>query len=102
MNALHRSEINNDAVIAQTKARDVMAGTQNRGRNLVLACKLYGGDHIGDAGTACDESGMPVNHGIVDLTRFVITALARTKHLAAPRSLETFNHCLCNHLPTPT
>jgi hypothetical protein len=92
MNAFHGSEINHDAAIAQTKARHVMTGTQNRGRNLVLTCELYRRDYVGNADTACDESGMPVNHCIVDLAGFLIVLVAGTKHMPPQRSLEILNY----------
>jgi hypothetical protein len=92
MNAFHRSEINNDAVIAQTKPRHVMTGTQNGRCKLVLACELYTLHHVGHTGTACDDRGMAVNHSIVDLARFFITLFAWTKHLAPQRSSEILNH----------
>jgi hypothetical protein len=91
MNAFHRTEINDHAVIAQAKARHVMTGTQNRGLNVVTACDLYARDHVGYSGTTSHDCGMPVDHCIVDLARFVIARLAGTEHLAAQRRFETLN-----------
>src|SRR6516162_7494916 len=91
VNPFHRPEVNDETVIAQADACYVMTSAQNRGGNLVRARELDSRDHVSHTGTARDQSGVSVNHCIVNLASLVVGRLARAEELAAQRCSKMIN-----------
>jgi hypothetical protein len=63
----------------------------------VLAAKINRGDDICHVAATGDQAGPTVNHGIVDLSRRVITRVASFDELSAQAGFEGSNACFVQH-----
>src|SRR6516162_2788735 len=65
-----------------------MASTAYGDHEIVQAGKVHGTHHVGDARTADDEIGAPVDHRIVDLAGGIIAVVTGTDQPTAQIGLE--------------
>ena len=71
---LQLRQINHETVIAERKARDVVAPAPHRDEHARLAREVHRCDHVGHAAAAHDRGRPFVDHGIPDRARLVVTA----------------------------
>jgi hypothetical protein len=80
--ALHRRKIDDDPSIAHRSAGDVVAAATDRDEEIALAREPDDGLDIGDAGTARDERGMPIDRAVPDAACGVVLRVVGTDQLA--------------------
>ena len=82
--AVHRREVDHDAVVAGREAGDAVAPSAHGDREVVAAREADRGDHVGRAGAPDDERGPPAVVGAVpDPARLVVALGARGEDLSA-------------------
>ena len=86
--ASHQREVDDDAVVAHTGARDVVAAAAHRHRQLVLAHEVHRGDDVGDAGTHDDEQRTLVDHPVPDPAGVVVLGVTARDDPSAQAGLE--------------
>jgi hypothetical protein len=62
----HARKVYDQAIIAHTKARTVVAATSNGQKQAIVSCKIDRGNDVCHIRAAHDQSGTLVNRGIVD------------------------------------
>jgi hypothetical protein len=93
----HRRQVDHQAVIAHTQAHCVVAAAAYREKQLLLAREVDGGLHICHVNAPRDETGSPVDHPVVDLSRVVVLRIARGDELAAQIGPERSNCVVTQH-----
>jgi hypothetical protein len=74
-NALHRREIDDQAIIAHAKTTGIVAATTHGNEYVVIAGEMDRSDDVGDIGAPHDQAGMPVNHAIIDLAHRLVAGI---------------------------
>src|SRR5208283_6125706 len=69
---LHRRKVDHQAVIDAAETRTVVAAAANGDRELVVPPEIDRGGHVGDVGASSDEQRPLVDHGVVELSRFLV------------------------------
>ncbi len=89
--ATRARHVQQQAAVGDGQARDVVAATLDRDRNVVLAREADGLDHVGDAQGLHDRGGPPIEHRVPDGPRVVVAGRVREEQAAAqarPQGLE--------------
>jgi hypothetical protein len=81
--APHRREVDNDAVVANSSARDVMASAPYGDLQIVVAGEPDGSDHVGGADASGDQARTPVNGTVPDCTGDVVVGMVGTDEPAS-------------------
>src|ERR1700690_590208 len=74
-----------------------MAAAANGYDQFVLAAKINRRDNVRHIAATGDQVGPPVDHGIVDLSRRVVTRVALFDELSAEIGLKSSSGCLVQH-----
>ena len=74
--AIHRREIDQQAVVADGVASHIVAAALDRQQELMFAGEVHRTDHVGDAGRLDSQRGTLVDHLVPDRARRVVTLLA--------------------------
>ena len=86
--ALHRREVEDDAVVARAEAGDVVPAAADGDEEPLLAREPKTRDDVGGAGAANDEGRAAVDHPVPDRARLVVSGVARPDSRAAEYLLE--------------
>jgi hypothetical protein len=86
--ALHRREVNDDAVVADGLSCDVVAAAAYGDWQPLVDPERECGHDVGHAGAAGDHCGSLVDHPVVDLPRRLVSRIGGAKHLAAHPSSQ--------------
>src|SRR5215470_18528740 len=78
--AAHGREIDDDAIVAQRAAADVVAAAAHGDEQFLGARELHGVDDIGRAGAAGDEAGVLVDARVPNFARPVVGGVAGPDH----------------------
>ena len=70
--ALHRRQVDDQAVVDAAETRAIVAAAANGDRELVVPAEIDRGDHVGDVGASGDEQRPLVDHGVVELSRLFV------------------------------
>jgi hypothetical protein len=81
--ALHRREVDHEAVVTGAVAVGRVAAAAHRDLHRVHAREVHGLDHVSHACTARDRSGPAVEHAVPDAARLVVPRAVRREYLAA-------------------
>ena len=88
LDAFHAGEIDDEAPIAGSVAREAMTTTTNSDGKVLTACELDSRDDIGNVGAADDQGRVLVYHPIPDPTGALIALVARADQFAVQTFLE--------------
>jgi hypothetical protein len=94
--ALHRRQVDDQAVIDAAETRTIVAAPANGDRELVLAAEIHGRDDIADIRTSSDEQRPLVDHGVVKFASLFIFGMAAPDQ-SAPKALTEFGDGLVVH-----
>jgi hypothetical protein len=83
----HRREVDDDAVIANGRARHVVASAPYRDLEIVVVGELYGRNHVGRAAAAGDQARTSIDRTVPDCTGDVVIAVRRADQ-AAPEPVD--------------
>src|SRR5262245_33553272 len=86
--AFHRTEVDDEAALAEAMTGRIVTATAHGHAHMVLPGKVDCGDYIGRASAAHDQRRPLVYHRIVDLPSCVIAVIARTEQGATQARLE--------------
>jgi hypothetical protein len=73
----HQGEVDHETIVADPQTSTIVATAANGDEQVVLATETDSRDHIRYIRTTCDQAGVAVNHGIVDLASGVIALIVR-------------------------
>src|SRR3981081_2832751 len=88
--AFHCRKIDDDAIVAQGSASDVVAAAFDRDEQVVRTSKLHGMNDIRHTRTAGNQTRMPIDARIPDPTRRIVAGIARLGDLPMKVILERF------------
>jgi hypothetical protein len=91
MDALHPRQVDHEAALTHRVARDVVAAATNRHEQIVVTGEIDRADDVGHPGTADNQGGPFVNHGVPDLTRLIVPGIAGTQQFAPQAGLQVLN-----------
>src|SRR5262245_16447955 len=74
-----------------------MATTAHGHEEVAVACILDGGDDIGNIGTPHDETGIAVNHAIINFASRLVAGIVSLQQLTAYTRLECLKRCMGRH-----
>jgi hypothetical protein len=74
--ALHRRQVDDQAVVDAGKPRAIVAAAPNGDAQLVVATEIHRRYHVGDIDTASDQQRALVDHAVIKRTDIVIIGLA--------------------------
>src|SRR5579883_2124149 len=92
--AFHWRKIDYQAAVAGAQARAIVSAAADRQCQSLLACKVDGGDYIGDIHAAHEQRGMLINHSVVDLACLLVGGIARTEQGATQMSCQFLDRLL--------
>ena len=99
---LHARQVDDHAVITDGIAGDVVTAPAHGHQKLMGGGELDGGDDIGHACAADNESGPTVDHAVKHLTRGLIARIPRAQKLATQAGLQHVDtRLLQNRLRSP-
>ena len=87
--ALHRRQVDDQAVIDAGETRTIVAAAANGDRELVVAAEIHRRDDIGDVRASGDEQRPLVDHGVVEFSRLFVFRMVAPDNRAA-KTLSEF------------
>ena len=91
LNVRHAGQVDHDRVVGSAEAGDAVATPAHGEVELVLAGEAHSRDHVVGGRAADDDTGPPVDHGVEDLARLLVSRVARRDHLTADALAEPFD-----------
>src|SRR5262245_42976306 len=73
---LHRRQIDHETVVTCSKPSDVMASPAHSERPIVLPCKVYRVDNVGNIGASRNEPWVHINHCVVGFSSLFIALIS--------------------------
>ena len=92
--AIHRFEIDHQAMITDGISRDIVASAFDREQQVVLAGEVHRSDYIGRAGTPYDDPGFSVDHVVPDRPSLLVVGLSWEESITAKSGGELLNRLL--------
>ena len=92
--ALHRRQVDDQAVIDAAETRTIVAAATNGDRELVVAAEIHGRDDITDIRASSDEQWAFVDHGVVEFSCLLVFRMAAPDQCAAKTLFEFGNNFL--------
>jgi hypothetical protein len=83
--AAHERHIEHQRAVGRGQACNIVSSAFDAEQEFVIARKLHGRDHVGDAEAARDGGGLSIDHGVPNASGLFIADVARHEH----RPLET-------------
>ena len=86
--ALHRRQVDDQAVFDAAETRTIVAAAANGDRELVVAAEIHGRDDIADIRASGDEQRAFVDHRVVEPSRLFIFRMVASDNRAAKTLCE--------------
>ena len=86
--AAHVGEVDDEPVVAERPAGDVVAAAAHRDQQVVVAGEAHGADHVGDAAAADDQPGPAVDRGVPDRAGDVVARILGQDRAAGEPALR--------------
>ena len=99
--APHAREVDHQAALAYSDARDIVAAASYRHQQVVGPGEVDRRDDIGGPSTAGDERGVAVDHAVPDCAGVVIARVARTEEWATQAGREALHSRRVQHEACP-
>ena len=97
--ALHRRQVDDQAVIDAAKTRTIVAAAANGDRELVVAAEIHRRDDISDVRASGDEQRPLVDHGVVEFSRLIVFRMVAPDNRAAKALRELSNGFVVHGVP---
>ena len=97
--ALHRRQVDDQAVVDAAETRTIVASAANGDRKLVVPAEIHRRDHIGDVRASGDEQRPLVDHGVVEFTRVFVFRMVAPNDRAAKTLSKIGNDFVVHDVP---
>ena len=97
--ALHRRQVDDQAVIDAAETRTIVAAAANGDRELVVAAEIDGRDDIADIRASSDEQRAFVDHGVVEFSCLFVFRMVAPDNRAAKTLSEFSNDFVVHNVP---
>ena len=97
--ALHRRQVDDQAVIDAGETRTIVASAANGDRKLVVPAEIHRRDHIGDVRASGDEQRPLVDHGVVEFARVFVFRMVAPNDRAAKTLSKIGNDFIVHDVP---
>jgi hypothetical protein len=97
--ALHRRQVDDQAVVDAAETRTIVAAPANGDRELVVAAEIDGRNDIADIRASSDEQRAFVDHGVVEFSRLFVFRMVAPDNRTAKTLGEFTNNFLVHNVP---
>ena len=92
--ALHRRQVDDQAVVDAAETRTIVAAAANGDRELVVAAEIDGRNDIADICASSDDERAFVDHAVVELAGFFVFCMTASDHRPTQTRSELSNSFL--------
>jgi hypothetical protein len=87
---LYRRQIEYEAVVTCSKPSDVMASPSHSESPMVISCKVYRADNVGNIGASRNKPWVLINHRVVGFSSLFIALISGAVEISSKGFTELF------------